>query len=178
MRGLKTLAMTESSPGLSVTGHGGAFGVSAPATLHISNSRALLTGRAGETESIDLARADASVLGTCISIEDPQTLVAFSTRDAAALAQIRSDCPLELVDQIDVELASLQKSNWSGWKLLATSILIIGIVGFVLYRAVSALRGMAIQQLPIEIDHAIGEAGHQSLLSRETILKNHGKLEQ
>ena len=172
MWGLKTLGMTDSSPELSVTGHGGKFGVSAPASLHISGTRALLTGRDGETESVDLTRAGASVLGTCITIEDTHTLIAFSTRDAGVIAQVRADCPLELLDQIEQAAASLRKSNWSGWKLVVSSILLVGIIGFVLYRGIVGIAGMAVHQLPVEVDHAIGEAAHRSLLRHETVVSN------
>ncbi|MEC9477380.1 MAG: M48 family metallopeptidase [Planctomycetota bacterium] len=167
--------MTESPLQMSVTGHGGKFGVSAPATLEISGSHAVLTGRDGESESIDLYQAGASVLGTCISVEDPQSLVAFSTRDPMVITQLRSCCPVELVDEIDEGLKSLQKSMWSGWKVLKTTVLVIGVLaglGYGFYLGVAALARMAIQQLPIEIDHAIGDAAHRSILSSETLIRD------
>lgn len=165
--------MADPSAPLSVTGHGGQFGVSAPATLTISGSQVLLTGRAGETESLDLYKAEASVLGTCLSIEDPQSLIAFSTRDPRVLSQIRTSCPPELEDGIEEVLAALQKSVWTFWKLLKVSILVIGFLvalGIGLYQALGSLTEFAIGELPVEIDDAIGQTAHQSLLSTETIV--------
>ncbi|MGE4618372.1 MAG: M48 family metallopeptidase [Planctomycetota bacterium] len=164
--------MMADSAGLAVTGHGGKFGVSAPVFLTIAGTRAQLVGRDGVTESVDLSRAYAAVLGSCITVEDPETLVAFSTRDVAIFSEIREASPLELTDQLDEAAAALGRRNRFSWKVIAIVLLAIGLSGVILYQGAIALAQLAVHRIPVSVDQVIGEAAHDSLLASETIVQD------
>ena len=161
--------MVDTSGGLPVTGHGGEFSVSSPAMLWIEGGRARLVGRDGQTASLDLLQARAEVLGTCISIQDRHSDIAFSMRDPVVFAEVRANSPADLVDQLDLAAAKLRKRHWTFPKVMAASIISVTILGIALYFGIIAAAGWLVHSLPVSFDQELGKAAHRSMLEGEQL---------
>ncbi|MDE0959178.1 MAG: M48 family metallopeptidase [Planctomycetota bacterium] len=161
--------MDDASAGLSVTAHGGEFGVSGSADLQIKEGRALLNGPDGQRATIDLNSARAEILGSCISVRASQGDLAFSMRDSAVFAEVRSCAPLELSDQLDEMATNLRKRSWGAGKILWVSLLVLSSVAALLYFGVVLAVGMLIHLVPISLDQSLGKATHQTMLADQTI---------
>lgn len=164
--------MIDRSSGLPVTGHGEGFGVSSPAMLWIEGGRARLVGRDGQSASLDLLQADADVLGTCISIQDRHSDIAFSMRDPEVFAEVRANSPADLVDQLDQAAAKLRKRQLTFPKVMAASIISVAILGVVLFYGIIAAAGWIVHSLPISFDQELGKAAHRSMLEGEQLNTN------
>jgi len=164
--------MVDTSGGLPVTGHGGEFSVSSPAMLWIEGGRARLMGRDGQSASLDLLHARAGVLGTCISIQDRHSDIAFSIRNPEVFAEVRANSPADLVDQLDRAAAKLRKRQWTFPKVMAASIISVTILGVALYYGIIAAAGWMVHSLPVSFDQELGKAAHRSMLEGEQLNTN------
>ncbi len=152
-----------------VTAHGGLFGVSAPAMLSLGGGRAILTGAEGQQSVIELTYARAQNLGSCVSVNDTRSDVAFSIRDGEVYAAVLDAAPGDLKEDLEELAEQLRKKTWNSGTVLAVSALSLGLLGFIIYMGIYLASSMLVYLLPIAVDETIGRSAQESMLADESL---------